>query len=148
MAVTKKTNRAALDIFILLILFHAPAFGISLYRIAAGALRLDSQDIAHATAKKASRIFGRKAIMTIGLRKKKVTELLPALESHLLGPASYLLNGKGDVLVRHDRRARRMGRTPPATARSLRFYEMVSSAADSGEALESDEAEALVLLSA
>jgi hypothetical protein len=60
MAVTQKINRAALDIFILLILFHAPAFGISLYRIAADALRLDSRDIAQTPAKKASRIFKRK----------------------------------------------------------------------------------------
>jgi hypothetical protein len=60
MAVTQKINRAALDIFILLILFHAPAFGISLYRIAAGVLRLDSRDIAQTRAKKASRIFKRR----------------------------------------------------------------------------------------
>ena len=60
MAVTQKINRAALDTFILLILFYAPAFGISLYRIAAGALRLDSRDIAQTRAKKASRIFKRR----------------------------------------------------------------------------------------
>ena len=60
MAATQKINRAALDIFILLILFYAPAFGISLYRIAADALRLDSWDIAQTRAKKASRIFKRR----------------------------------------------------------------------------------------
>ena len=59
MAATQKINRAALDIFILLVLFYAPAFGISLYRIAADALRFSAQDIAQAPAKKASRIFGR-----------------------------------------------------------------------------------------
>src|SRR5882724_9269194 len=59
MAVTQKINRAALDIFILLILFYAPAFGISLYRIAADALRFNARDIAQALAKKASRIFQR-----------------------------------------------------------------------------------------
>jgi hypothetical protein len=57
MAVTQKINRAALDIFILLILFYAPAFGISLYRSAADALRFSAQDIAQPPAKKASRIF-------------------------------------------------------------------------------------------
>jgi len=57
MAVTQKINRAALDIFILLFLFYAPAFGISLYRIAADALRFNARDIAQALAKKASRIF-------------------------------------------------------------------------------------------
>jgi hypothetical protein len=40
-----------------LILFYAPAFGISLYRIAADALRFNARDIAQAPAKKASRIF-------------------------------------------------------------------------------------------
>ena len=59
MAVTQKINRAALDIFILLILFYAPAFGISLCRIAADALRFGARDIAQAPAKKASRIFRR-----------------------------------------------------------------------------------------
>jgi hypothetical protein len=39
MAVTQKINRAALDIFILLVFFYAPASGISLFRIAAAALR-------------------------------------------------------------------------------------------------------------
>jgi hypothetical protein len=57
MAASQKINRAALDIFILLILFYAPAFGISLYRIAADALRFSAPDVAQATAKKASRIF-------------------------------------------------------------------------------------------
>jgi hypothetical protein len=60
MAVTQKINRAALDTFILLILFYAPAFGISLYRIAADALRFSARDIAQAFAKKASRIFCRR----------------------------------------------------------------------------------------
>ena len=32
--------------------------------------------------------------MTIGLREKTVTELLPALESHDLEPGSYLPVGK------------------------------------------------------
>ena len=59
MAATQKINRAALDIFILLVFFYAPAFGISLYRIAADALRFSAQDIAQATAKKTSSIFGR-----------------------------------------------------------------------------------------
>jgi hypothetical protein len=59
-AATQKINRAALDIFILLVLFYAPAFGISLYRIAADALRLDSWDIAQTRAKEASRIFKRR----------------------------------------------------------------------------------------
>ena len=39
MAVTQKINRAALDIFILLVFFYAPASGTSLCRIAADALR-------------------------------------------------------------------------------------------------------------
>jgi len=59
MAAIQKINRAALDIFILLVLFYAPASGISLCRIAADALRFSAPDIAQATAKKASRIFGR-----------------------------------------------------------------------------------------
>jgi hypothetical protein len=58
-AATQKINRAALDIFILLVLFYAPAFGISLYRIAADALRFNARDIAQMRAKKASRIFER-----------------------------------------------------------------------------------------
>jgi len=57
MAVTQKINRAALDIFILLVFFYAPAYGISLCRIAADALRLRAPDIAQALAKKASRSF-------------------------------------------------------------------------------------------
>ena len=39
MAASQKINRAALDIFILLVFFYAPASGISLCRIAADALR-------------------------------------------------------------------------------------------------------------
>src|SRR6476619_6866094 len=67
MAATQKINRAALDIFILLILFYAPAFGISLCRIASDALRFSVPDIAQATAKKASRIFRRgRNIRSIG----------------------------------------------------------------------------------
>jgi hypothetical protein len=38
MAASQKINRAALDIFILLVLFYAPALGISLCRNAADAL--------------------------------------------------------------------------------------------------------------
>src|SRR5258707_10816987 len=61
MAVTQKINRAALDIFILLVLFYAPASGIWWCRIAADALRfyLCARDIAQALAKKASIIFKR-----------------------------------------------------------------------------------------
>jgi hypothetical protein len=57
--VTQKINRAALDTFILMVLFYAPAFVISLCRVAADALRFTSRDVAQALAKKASRIFGR-----------------------------------------------------------------------------------------
>jgi hypothetical protein len=56
-AATQKINRAALDIFIMLVLFYAPAYAISLWRTAADALRFSNRDIAQATAKKASRIF-------------------------------------------------------------------------------------------
>jgi hypothetical protein len=56
MAATQKINRATLDIFIMLVLFYAPASGISLCRIAADALRFSAWDIAQALAKKASRI--------------------------------------------------------------------------------------------
>jgi len=59
MAATQKINRAALDIFKLLVLFYAPASGIASCRIAADALRFSAQDIAQAPAKKASRIFCR-----------------------------------------------------------------------------------------
>jgi hypothetical protein len=59
MAATQKINRAALDIFILLVLFYASASGISLCRIAADALRFSAQDIAQAPAKKASKILCR-----------------------------------------------------------------------------------------
>ena len=55
MAASQKINRAALDIFILLVFFFAPAFGISLCRIAADALRFSAPDIAQALAKNASR---------------------------------------------------------------------------------------------
>ena len=56
MAATQKINRAALNIFIMLVLFYAPAFGISLCRFATDALRLSAPDIAQATAKKTSGI--------------------------------------------------------------------------------------------
>jgi hypothetical protein len=49
MAVTQKTKRAALDNFILLVLFYAPASGI-LCPIAADALRFGAGDIAQAPA--------------------------------------------------------------------------------------------------
>src|SRR6476646_690039 len=55
MAASQKINRAALDIFIPLVLFYAPAFGISLCRIAAGVLRFSAPDIEQALGKKASR---------------------------------------------------------------------------------------------
>src|SRR6476659_2245161 len=42
MAASQKISRAALDIFILLVFFYAPASGISLCRIAAGALWLSA----------------------------------------------------------------------------------------------------------
>src|SRR5437763_16443280 len=42
MAASQKINRAALDIFILLVSFYAPAFGISLCRNAADALRFSA----------------------------------------------------------------------------------------------------------
>src|SRR5512132_1693803 len=54
-AATQKINRAALDVFILLVLFYAPAFRISLCRIAADALRFSISAIAQPPAKKASR---------------------------------------------------------------------------------------------
>ena len=57
MAASQKINRAALDIFILLVLFYAPAFGICLCRNAADALRFSGRHIAQAPAKKASEIF-------------------------------------------------------------------------------------------
>src|SRR5882762_1570191 len=45
MAASQKINRAALDIFIMLVLLYAPASGISLCRIAADALRFSAPDI-------------------------------------------------------------------------------------------------------
>jgi hypothetical protein len=57
MAASQKINRAALDIFILLVFFYAPASRISLCRIAADALRFSAPDIAQAPVKKASRSF-------------------------------------------------------------------------------------------
>jgi len=56
-AASQKINRAALDVFILLVFFYAPASGISLCRIAADVLRFSAPDIAQALAKKASRSF-------------------------------------------------------------------------------------------
>jgi len=44
MAASQKINRAALDIFILLVLFCAPAYGISLCRAAADALRFSKPE--------------------------------------------------------------------------------------------------------
>jgi hypothetical protein len=61
-AATQKINRAALNIFILLVFFYAPALRVFLCRIAAGALRFNTRDIAQARAKKASRIFEREAV--------------------------------------------------------------------------------------
>ena len=57
MAASQKINRAALDIFILLVFFYAPASGISLCRIATDALRFQCPDTAQATAKKANKIL-------------------------------------------------------------------------------------------
>ena len=59
MAARQKINRAAFDIFILLVFFYAPASGISLCPNAADALRFSVQDIAHAPANKASGILKR-----------------------------------------------------------------------------------------
>ena len=57
MAASQKINRAALDIFILLVFFYAPALGISLCRIAL-TLHAQSPEFAQAVANNASRIFG------------------------------------------------------------------------------------------
>jgi hypothetical protein len=78
MAATQKINRAALDIFILLVLFYASASGISLCRIATGALRFGAQDIAQAAAKKARRIFKQQRQNLSTDCNKKVTDLLLA----------------------------------------------------------------------
>src|SRR3954453_18636664 len=43
MAASQKINGAALDIFILLVFFYAPAFGISLCRNAADSLRFSAK---------------------------------------------------------------------------------------------------------
>src|SRR4029077_7373119 len=71
MAASQNINRAALDIFILLVFFHAPAFGISLCQIAADALRFSSQNIAQAAAKKASKIFKqqRQSLSTAAIKR-------------------------------------------------------------------------------
>jgi hypothetical protein len=61
MAATKKINRAALDIFILLVVFYTPALRIFVCRIAADALRFNARDIAQARSSKASIIFKRQA---------------------------------------------------------------------------------------
>jgi hypothetical protein len=74
MAASQKINRAALDIFILLVLFYAPVSDL-LFRIAADALRFSARDIAQVLARNASRISKRQARNP----ERKVTELLPAL---------------------------------------------------------------------
>jgi hypothetical protein len=56
MAASQKINRAALDVFIVLLLFYASVRWI-LFRIAGEALRFSAGDIARAPATKASRIF-------------------------------------------------------------------------------------------
>ena len=56
-ATSQKINRAALDIFILLVFFYAPAFRISLCRTAADVLRFNNRNVAQAAATKASGIF-------------------------------------------------------------------------------------------
>jgi hypothetical protein len=58
-AASHKVNRAAFDIFILLVFFYAPALWIPLCGNAADALRLTAQDIEQAPATKASRILKR-----------------------------------------------------------------------------------------
>jgi len=60
MTATQNINLAAFDIFMLLILFCAPASGFSC-RIAADALPFGAGDIAQAAGYKASRIFGPQA---------------------------------------------------------------------------------------
>jgi hypothetical protein len=45
MAASQKISRAALDIFILLVFFYAPALGISLCRNAADTLRLSTRNL-------------------------------------------------------------------------------------------------------
>jgi hypothetical protein len=57
-AASQKINRAAFDIFILLVLFYASVRWI-LFRIAGEALRFNTQDVAQAPANKTSRIFTR-----------------------------------------------------------------------------------------
>jgi hypothetical protein len=71
MAVTQKINRAALGIFILLVLFYAPALGISLCRNAADALRFSSRNLAQAPVKKASKIFKRQRqnLSTVAIKR-------------------------------------------------------------------------------
>ena len=75
MAASQKNKRAALDIFIVLVLFYAPAFGISLCRIAPDALRFSGPDTAHATAKKANKILKQQR-QNLSRCNKKVTGLL------------------------------------------------------------------------
>jgi hypothetical protein len=71
MAASQKINRAALDIFILWVLFYAPAFGISLCRNAADALRFITRNLAQAAARKASRIFEqqRENLSTVAIKR-------------------------------------------------------------------------------
>ena len=71
MAVTQKINRAALDIFILLVFFCAPACGISLCRIAADDLRFSRRNTAQAPAKMASKIFTQQRAKPIKRRNKR-----------------------------------------------------------------------------
>ena len=70
MAASQKINRAALDIFILLF-FYAPAFGISLCRNAADALRFITRNLAQAAAIKASTIFQqqRENLSTVAIKR-------------------------------------------------------------------------------
>ena len=75
MAASQKINRAAFDIFILLVFFYAPAFGISLCRNAADALQFSAQDIEQAPVTKASRILKRQR-QNLSIAAIKVTDLL------------------------------------------------------------------------
>ena len=89
MAATQKINRAALDIFILLVLFCAPAYAISLCRTAADALRFSAPDIAQPCAKNASKIFRRNK----NERRARITPLreLQTLRSKRWCPARALV---------------------------------------------------------
>jgi hypothetical protein len=66
MAASQKINRAAFDIFIVLVLFFsAPALGISLCRNAADALRFSSQNNAQAPREKGKQNFNAPAAKLI-----------------------------------------------------------------------------------